>query len=160
MNNQISEKETLEKNIRMTKIGMWAAPALPLVGLLFTQNMIVILCLVFGAVVSVLSSMVNLKKMQKQLDTMKDMTPQQQQKSYAKFQKKRMVVLAILLVVAVFCFMAGNGAFDSILKSNSKSDAEKCKICKQEKDLVAGFGMCGDCYHDFDEWNKNSQKDK
>ena len=81
MNNQITDKDKLEKNIRMTKIGMWAAPVLPLAVLLFTDNMIVILCVLFGAVVSVLSSMVNLKKMQKQLDTMKGMTPQQQEKS-------------------------------------------------------------------------------
>ena len=71
-----------------------------------------------------------------------------------------MVVLAILVVVAVFCFMAGNGAFDSILKSDHQSDDERCRICKQEKDLVVGYDMCIDCYHDFDKWNKDSQKDK
>ena len=64
-----------------------------------------------------------------------------------------LVVTACCSCLAIIVLLIG-------LAIGSNDDAEKCRNCGRETDLVAGFGFCYDCYEGFVDWQEDNWTEK
>ena len=60
-----------------------------------------------------------------------------------------LVVTACVSCLAVIILLLG-------LAKGRSDDAEKCRNCGRETDLVAGFDYCSDCYEGFVDWQEDN----
>ena len=60
-------------------------------------------------------------------------------------------IVAVVLAAVFFVMVVASMANDSG-SSQYGDGVNTCRICGRRTSLVAGFGMCGECYYDFNDW--------
>ena len=59
--------------------------------------------------------------------------------------------IAVVAIVAFCCFV-----LPSLGSNNNSTNADKCRNCGRETDLVEGFNYCYDCYEGFVDWQEDN----
>ena len=121
---------------------MWMVPIMGIVG-----------CVIFFAVgVSLV------RKVKEMKATLRTRTITADEKAAADSSFKKLLIACIMIIVVcslVFSTLVISGIQDSS-SSHSSGSSSVCRICGRDRNIVAGFNMCYECYEGFTDWQKDN----